>query len=115
MLAEGDGFVLRFADRERRLDHLFESLAFAGEETPEALLLGGPCRALNVMTDRRLVRHALEIVRAPLRAPGALLVVLDGEARVDGEPLARFDAAELGDETVDGSFVVALVRVIPLC
>jgi environmental stress-induced protein Ves len=115
LLAEGDGFALRFADRERRLDHLFESFVFAGEETPEVRLLGAPCRALNVMTDRQRARHSLEIVRTRLRAPGALLVVLDGEARIGGERLLRCDAAELADEAVEGSFVVALVRVIPLC
>ena len=67
------------------------------------------------MTDRRRARHTLELARTTFRAPGALMVVLDGEARLGGERLARFDAAELGDEVVDGSFVVALVRVIPLC
>jgi environmental stress-induced protein Ves len=116
LLAEGDGFVLRFADRECRLDRRFDPLVFAGEETPDARLIGGSCRALNVMTERGRARHSVEIARSGmLHAPGALLVVLEGEARLGDVRLRRFDAAALGDEPAEGSFVTALVRVIPLC
>lgn len=115
LLVEGDGFTLRFADRERRLDRRFDPYGFAGEETPQARIVGGPCRALNVMTERRRARHTVEILRAVPSAPGALAVVLDGEARIADAQLRPFDAAELGEEAVEGGFVVALVRVIALC
>lgn len=115
LLVEGEGFVLRFDDFEQRLDRPFEPFEFAGEAAPKAQLMDGSCRALNVMSERRRARHSLEIARAGLRAPGALLVVLDGEARLGETRLRRFDAVELSDEKVEGSFVVALVRVIPLC
>jgi environmental stress-induced protein Ves len=53
VLLEGDGILLHFPNESRRLDENFGMIAFPGDVAVNCELLGGACRDLNIMTDRR--------------------------------------------------------------
>lgn len=102
LLVSGDGMELRFTDeappRTVRVERPFEPVRFAGETATTCALLGGPVVDLNVMTERALATHALEVVREPARRAlqdGELGVVhaLAGEAWVGVWRLAEGETA----------------------
>ena len=88
LVLAGEGMVLTFGDgRSALLRALAEGLAFPGEASVHARLLGGPTRDFNVMTRRGLYTHTLTLrrPREPLtliRSPERswLVHVLDGTA-----------------------------------
>lgn len=101
LLVSGDGMELRFAEtpeRVVRVDRPFEPVRFAGETATTCALLGGPVVDLNVMTERALATHTLEVVREPGRravSVGTLGVVhaLSGAAWLGADRLAEGETA----------------------
>ena len=51
-LMDGDGFILKFPDKEVTMDKLHEVHIFRGEEEIHCQLLGPQCVDFNVMTNR---------------------------------------------------------------
>jgi hypothetical protein len=79
----GDGNV-------HRLDSRFDSIRFAGDASVHCDLIGGPCRDLNIMVDRRwgtaqLIKHHDDT--KAVCAPVSVFYPLDGTWRVDGQAL----------------------------
>lgn len=94
VLLQGDGMVLDSGPHGRHvLDQRFRPYSFEGEWQTDCRLLGGPCRDLNVMTDRTRARAEVNVVHASASAQrwsfdgdSALLFLLDGTLRVtDGD------------------------------
>ena len=91
LLLQGEGMVLDSGEHGRHvLDRRFVPYAFSGDWQTGCTLLGGPCRDLNLMVDRRRARAsvqplALRPQAQPLVAQGdvALLFALSGTADVE--------------------------------
>jgi environmental stress-induced protein Ves len=78
MMIAGHGMDLRVGDGpSRRLDRLFEPLAFSGDSPSECRLLDGPIRDFNLMVERSSLRSRLEVLR--LGATPRLLDPVSGD------------------------------------
>jgi environmental stress-induced protein Ves len=97
LLAEGAGFVLEGGGREAvTLAPPPIPIAFPGEWAPACRLLGGPVRALNVITARGRARAEVAVARlSPAEArrlagaDPALCYVLDGAVSLEAAGQAR--------------------------
>ncbi len=111
-LVEGAGFSLDIAGATLVVDRALAPTAFDGGQ-PTQCRIAGPCRVMNVMTDRARFRHRVRVVTGaeqtlePGTAVAALAVLLAGAGRVVaqgmGIALARLDAVRLdGAVTIVG-------------
>lgn len=100
LLLQGDGMILDSGEHGRHvLDRRFMPYAFSGDWQTGCTLLGGPCRDLNLMVDRRRARASVQVLELPaqeqqLIAAGdvALVFALSGTVRVEfGAPRAARD------------------------
>ncbi len=95
-LVEGPGFSLVTPSGEVavRADAPFRPSAFDGGLAVSCVIAGGPCRVLNVMTERALVGHRIELVGSGVDvagpAPGEIRFVV---ALKTGCSLATPDAS----------------------
>ncbi|MEW2161243.1 HutD family protein [Streptomyces sp. NPDC007189] len=116
MVVEGPGMALTVDGTEHLVGQRFRPFAFPGDAVTQCRLLGGPLVDFNVMTRRDRVRAEVSVGREAAEMPvGALALVLDGSAELDGERLGRLDAvlAGLGGTLrVDG--VAAVLRFHPV-
>jgi environmental stress-induced protein Ves len=91
LLLSGAGLLFDFGDGNvHRLDSRFDSIRFAGDASVHCDLIGGPCRDLNIMVDRRwgtaqLIKHHDDT--KAVCAPVSVFYPLDGTWRVDGQAL----------------------------
>ena len=113
MPLEGDGVRLDFGDAAPAATVTrFQSARFDGGWATHCTLLGGPCRAFNLMLGREHASGSLAARRlkgtAPFSAPGAILLLycLAGQVGAPtpmqpGDSLCAEEAAELsGDATL---------------
>lgn len=121
VLLQGDGMVLDSGPHGRHvLDQRFRPYSFQGEWQTDCRLLGGPCRDLNVMTDRARARAEVSVVhvstpaqRWPFAGESALLFLLDGTLRVtagDSYELRPMHALLLRPDATSGA-----ERTLTLC
>lgn len=118
-LVDGHGFVLRF-NAEPAVKVPFQTpTAFDGGARLSCHLPDGPCRVLNVMTDRGTWRNSVRIGPALPSGPGTtVLVALDAASvlRADGQThaLGRWDSVVV-ERAVDlaGEGVFATLHVRP--
>ncbi|HWK45626.1 MAG TPA: HutD family protein [Stellaceae bacterium] len=112
-----DGFVLTFSGDESgplTVDDPMRPVAFGGEWPAECRLLGGPVRAVNVMTDRTVFTHRVSVVSltgepvdCPLAGNPCLVLALRGDviATIGGRAMTLTEHATL---RLDGSIVPSL-------
>ena len=63
LLVQGDGMVLDSGEHGRRvLDQRFVPHAFSGDWQTSCTLLGGPCRDLNLMVDRKRACASVQVL-----------------------------------------------------
>jgi environmental stress-induced protein Ves len=126
VLADGAGVILEFAGGRRiEVSPRAPLASFDGGLPLACTLLAGPVRALNVMSARRLGRHAVTLRRlegsagasvAGARDKDCIAICLAGDVRLGAACLARYDAAELKQPTaLGGGGMVALVTLSALC
>jgi environmental stress-induced protein Ves len=106
-LVRGPGFTLTVAGQALPVMARFRPTPFDGG-LPTLCQVAGPCLVLNVMTRRDTLRHSVTITGPqqfdPAGAVAMTLVLLRGEASVDGAALGPLDAVRVdGPVTVDGS------------
>jgi len=102
MILRGDGIKLLIAD-DAPVDLTRESepIAFSGDASARATLLGGAVIDLNVMTDRTRLTHTVRRIVARRRtelavdAPLALLVCAEGELQIETPGGGNASAVEL--------------------
>ena len=99
MVIEGKGMELRISDLgTRRVERLFEPLAFSGDAETECRLINGPIRDFNFMVARDHAQGDLQIVALsagetkPLDPAIAALHVLDGAVELESTLLATGDS-----------------------
>jgi environmental stress-induced protein Ves len=91
LLLSGAGLLFDFGNgNAHRLDSRFDSIRFAGDAPVQCELIGGPCRDLNIMVDRRwgaaqLIKHHDDT--KAVCAPVSVFYPLDGAWRIDGQAL----------------------------
>ncbi len=121
-LVEGDGFELVSPDGvvAVRVAEAFAPASFDGGAKLRCRILGGPCRVLNVMTERATANHSIEIRTGVFSTTAAgvsrLVVAVGGPATVvrpAGEiALHRFDALALtGAAEVEAQGACALATI----
>jgi environmental stress-induced protein Ves len=107
-LIEGPGFELRSPDGAvaLRVDAPFRPAAFDGGAALHCRILGGACRVVNVMTERRATLHSVGIlgdaaqrVTAPGDGESIVIVILRGSVTIEADGgavrLERYDALEV--------------------
>jgi environmental stress-induced protein Ves len=97
MVVEGKGMELTISGQgTKRIENLFEPLAFSGDAETTCKLINGPIRDFNLMVARAYAQGALEIVSLAAGEAKELpritaLHVLDGSAEFGGDLLATGD------------------------
>ena len=114
-LVEGPGFTLDIAGRPPLVvDQPFQPAGFDGG-APTTCQVRGPCRVLNVMTERGRLRYTVEIVEGVVAARDGetFTVVLRGEAVVAGVRLERLDAVQgIGESVIgDPGAILAMIAI----
>lgn len=106
-LLDGPGLFLDLPEGGPvRLSRGGEPFPFPGEWVIASRNAGGPTIDLNVMTRRGRCAHEMRRLpldgERPFRAEGLALLVFDGDARLGGEALRRFDTVMLdpGEEVL---------------
>ncbi|MFO0576599.1 MAG: HutD family protein [Polyangia bacterium] len=99
LLLQGEGMVLDSGEHGRHvLDRRFVPHAFSGDWQTDCTLLGGPCRDLNLMVDRRRACASVQLLALRPQAQAlvargdvALLFALSGTAGVElGAPYSEY-------------------------
>jgi environmental stress-induced protein Ves len=115
-LIEGPGFELLSPDGQVavRVDAAFRPASFDGGAALHCRILGGVCRVVNVMTERRATLHSVEILgdadrhaAAPADQESVVLVILRAGITIHADGVTarmeRFDALEVtGSLRLDG-------------
>ncbi len=117
-LIDGAGFALRFGDGETLDVKPLQPTPFDGGRRLDCHLPAGPCRVVNVMTDRSVWQNAVRIGPALPTEPGVtVLVALDAAAtlRADGQAhdLGRWDCVLIEgvvDLPGDGTFATLHIQ-----
>jgi environmental stress-induced protein Ves len=106
LLLEGRGMRLEFDQGEPvQLDRLLEPAAFRGERLTSGILLDGPCRDFNIITQRARCLHRLETLHLDTRsrpifqAPLRFIFCAKGMARLNAIELSAMELLRVEDGT----------------
>ncbi len=101
MLLQGDGMVLRGTHLHHQLSQLYVPWSFSGDLAIDCRLLGSPSTDFNVMTRIGRTSAAVRVIHDAEQLTGSkagLIMSLEGNWSVDGEPLARYQGVWWADE-----------------